>query len=100
MGKVTQEPVAWLYERSAPFPARYIHAERHPAYLNSPGWAETPLHAQPVAHAELVEAAKMALAALEGTDRLLHANGMMAGVSCPAIEPLRKALSLYGGEKP
>lgn len=47
-------------------------------------------------NAELVEAARDALAALEGVDRLLHAEGMMVGIDCPAIEPLRKALSQYG----
>ena len=39
-------PVAWMYERGGPFPARYIHDTRHPAYLDDKrggGWTETPL---------------------------------------------------------
>lgn len=42
------EPVAWMYERAAPFPVRYIHDQRTPAYLtDGVGWTETPLYALP-----------------------------------------------------
>lgn len=40
------KPAAWMYERGAPFPVRYIHDVRMPAYLaNADGWTETPLYA-------------------------------------------------------
>jgi hypothetical protein len=40
------EPAAWLYERGEPFPVRYIHDVRMPAYLaDADGWTETPLYA-------------------------------------------------------
>jgi hypothetical protein len=41
------KPIAWMYERHDPFPARYIHADRTPAYLaDGDGWIETPLYAE------------------------------------------------------
>lgn len=51
------EPVAWMYERGGPFPVRYIHDQRTPAYLEpvdhgfgitSGEWTETPLYADPL----------------------------------------------------
>lgn len=42
------EPVAWMYERKGPWPARYFHDKRAPAYLDEgEGWTETPLYALP-----------------------------------------------------
>ena len=44
------EPVAWMYERDYPFPARYYHEERVTAYLSEAGeyaWTETRLYAHP-----------------------------------------------------
>lgn len=36
------KPALWVYERAAPFPARYIHEERTKAYLtDGEGWTET-----------------------------------------------------------
>ena len=46
--------------------------------------------------AALLEAAQLALKALIGTDMLLHRHGMMVGIECPAIAPLRAAISLAG----
>lgn len=42
---------------------------------------------------DLYAAAAGALKALVGIDEMLHRHGMMQGVACPAIEPLRAALS-------
>jgi hypothetical protein len=42
---------------------------------------------------DLLEAAILALRALEGIDKLLHQHGMMGGVSCPAIAWLETAIS-------
>ncbi len=45
------EPVAWLYECGEPFPVRYIHDVRMPAYLaDEDGWTETPLYAATPPH--------------------------------------------------
>lgn len=45
-------------------------------------------------NADLLEAAKQALEALRGVDRILHAEGMMKGIQCPAIPVLEDAISL------
>lgn len=48
---------------------------------------------------ELLEAAEKALQALEGVDALMHKHGMMQGVNCPAIAPLRAAILSAKGEE-
>lgn len=49
------EAVAWMYERGAPFPVRYIHDMRTPAYLtDGEGWTETPLYARPTPDSDVI----------------------------------------------
>lgn len=48
---------------------------------------------------KLLEAAEAALQALEGVDALMHKHGMMLGVNCPAISPLRAAILSAKGEE-
>ena len=52
----------------------------------------------PHCHDELLAAAQDALQALVGVDRLLHKHGMMIGVECPAIAPLRAAIAKATGK--
>lgn len=51
----------------------------------------------PADDSELLVAARDALQALVGVDRLLHEHGMMSGVECPAIAPLRAAITKARG---
>lgn len=60
----SDEPVAWMYERGGPFPVRYIHDQRTPAYLEpvdhgfgltSGEWTETPLYARAALSAAIGE---------------------------------------------
>lgn len=48
---------------------------------------------------DLLLAAELALQALVGTDRILHANGLMKGLDCPVIEPLRGAIAKARGHE-
>ncbi|MCP4619963.1 MAG: hypothetical protein GY844_26435 [Bradyrhizobium sp.] len=48
---------------------------------------------------ELLEAAEAALQALVGIDALMHRHGMMKGMNCPAIAPLRAAIAKARGEQ-
>lgn len=47
--------------------------------------------------ASLLQAAEVALDALVKVDALLHRHGMMIGIDCPAIEPLRTAIAKARG---
>ncbi len=47
---------------------------------------------------DLLAACVMALHALTGVDRLLHQNGFMQGVNCPAIPVVQAAIARARGE--
>lgn len=97
------EPIAWMYERGEPFPVRYIHDRRTPAYLDPPvdhgfgvtksEWTETPLFSRPsspVGYEELLAAADRAVGFLSGLE-----GDWMVELECATI--LREAIAKAHG---